>query len=118
MFLAFVQYRRTKLVGTDLKEISKNEDSILASLTIKFPFSSKVTKFLGIMINHGIVILAFLSYLLTLTFMRRSILNLISLVLLLCLLASYLTGGIKVLLKQWKIIGLYQAFVLLSILAF
>ena len=79
---------------------------------------SKITTSLGVLLNHGIVILAFLGYLLTLTFMRRSILNLISFLLLLLLLASYLSGGMKVFLKQWPIIGFYQAFVLLSILAF
>jgi hypothetical protein len=38
--------------------------------------------------------------------------------LLLLLLASYLIYGIKTFLKQWPIIGFYQAFVLLSILAY
>lgn len=42
----------------------------------------------------------------------------VSLLLMLCLLAAYLQGGIKVLLRYWKIVGFYQAFVLLSILMY
>ena len=79
--------------------IEKNEDSIFASLSIKYPFTSKIGRSISVLLNHGIVILTFLGYLLTLTFMRRSVLNLISFVLLLLLLASYLIGGIRVLLK-------------------
>jgi len=84
----------------------------------KYPRIAKVTRFLSVIFNHSIVILTFLGYLLTLTFMRRSILNLVSFIILLLLLASYLVNGIKTFLKQWPVVGFYQAFVLLSILAY
>ncbi len=68
--------------------------------------------------NQCVVILTFLAYVLLLTFIRRSVLNLISFLIILSLLCAYLNKGMIKLLKYWKLVSFYTAFVLLSQLAF
>ena len=55
----------------------------------------------------------FLFYVLTLVYIRRSLLNLVSLCIIFFALYEYLKTGIEGLLKVWKVILWYSAFVLL-----
>jgi hypothetical protein len=50
--------------------------------------------------------------------MRRSFLNLVSLTLVLTVICTYMSRGIKKLNYFWNILTFYQAFVLLSILVY
>jgi hypothetical protein len=79
---------------------------------------SKVMKVLSIFFNHLVVFLTFLSYLLLIGFIEDSILNLVSLIIVLTLLIIYMHRGLKPLLKWWIVLQYWTAFVFLTALSF
>ena len=63
-----------------------------------------------------ITIGSFALFLLILTFIERNVLNLISFLLLLVMLMVYLLRGTETMIKYYRIIPLYQAYVLVSLI--
>lgn len=84
-------------------------------LYYKSPIIKKIFTTLDILINHCVIIFTFLLFMLILVYIRRSLLNLISLMLVLIVICSYMSKGINQLNFFWNILTFYQAFVLLSI---
>ncbi len=91
---------------------------MLNSLAAKNPTLYKISKVFSIVYNHLIVIATFLLYLLIIGLMTHSFVNFVSLVLILALLCAYLYNGIKMLLRYFKIVSYWTAFVLLTQLGF
>ena len=104
------------MIGLDQTTIEKNSERSEKLISIKNPRLYFFYKCYNILENHLIVIITFLLYLILIFSVRRSFLNLISLVLILILLGMYLNKGLTILLKYWNVIAVYQAFVLLALL--
>jgi hypothetical protein len=107
-------YRRVGMLGTDQDVINKNEKQVIEALSAEYPTITKAIKFTAVMTNHVIEIFAFTFYIVALSYMRRSVLNLGSLVVVLVILFIFLKFGNKSLFKYWSILCFYSAFVLLS----
>lgn len=80
--------------------------------------TSKLIKSLSIVYSHIVVISTFIVYIMVLLWIRISVLNAISLIILLSLLLAYLDKRLKLMLKRWTLFQYWTAFVLLSSLAF
>lgn len=75
---------------------------------------SKVMKVLSIIYNHLVVILTFLTYLIIICLIEDSILNLVTLIIVLTLLCIYMHRGLKPLLSRWFILQYWTAYVFLT----
>lgn len=115
MLITFILYRRSNLVGTDSTKIKEKELECIKELYYKSPTTKKIFTTVDILINHCVIIFTFLLFLLILVFIRRSFLNLVSLMLVLVVICSYMSKGIIHLNFFWNILTFYQAFVLLTI---
>lgn len=94
VLLTFCLYRRSNLVGTDYNKIQEQELDCIKDLYYKSPTTKKIFTTIDILINHCIIIFTFLLFLLILVFMRRSFLNLVSLMLVLTVICTYMSRGI------------------------
>ena len=65
--------------------------------------------------NHLIVVLTFVAFMLVVFLTRRTFMNGITLILTLTLLGIYMNKGIETMTKYWRIIQVYQAIVLASV---
>jgi len=115
VLITFILYRRSNLVGTDFTKIKEKELECIKELYYKSPTTKKIFTTVDILINHCVIIFTFLLFLLILVFIRRSFLNLVSLMLVLVVICSYMSEGISHLNFFWNILTFYQAFVLLTI---
>jgi len=83
-----------------------------------YPFLSKLVKIQQIIFNHVVVIFTFLAYSLLIGFISDTLLNLVTLLIVLSLLCLYLHRGLKPMLASWFILQYWTAFVFLSSLLF
>ena len=102
----------------DISKIREQELECVKEIYYKSPTTKKIFTTVDILINHCVIIFTFLLFLLILVYIRRSFLNLISLMLVLIVICSYMSKGISHLNFYWNILTFYQAFVLLSITFF
>lgn len=72
-----------------------------------YPTMRKIFIAMDIIMNHAIIIFTFLLFLAIEIFMHRSLLNLISLILTLIILCTYMSKGIKNLNLWWNILTVY-----------
>ena len=94
MLLILVEYRRSNMLGNDQEKINKTEKSINQKLAKKYPRCDKVLTVVLIAWNYVFIILAFIGFLVLLISLRISILNLVSLSIVISLLFIYLNDGL------------------------
>lgn len=73
-------------------------------------------KWLGLCLNHFVVLLSFTVYFLIVFNVRRSFMNGITLLIILWLFTIYLARGLSRLIKYWRVLTWYQAIVLTMLL--
>jgi energy-coupling factor transporter transmembrane protein EcfT len=78
----------------------------------------KAQRHSSIILNQTIVIISFLTFIVIITFTRRSLINLVTYLMILCLQLIYLSFGLKRLLKVWNIVTSYTALVLVAQLGY
>jgi hypothetical protein len=93
--LLFIFNRRSDYIGTDEKVIEENQEKIMKQLGKKYPNLNKVLTVIKIAISHTIIILTFVLFMVVLGFERDSIMNFISIVLVVYLLLVFLNSGLK-----------------------
>lgn len=112
VFAVACQYRRNLLISNDMAIVQKNEQTCQERVSIKFPTCYKVYHWCVLVLNHSIVLVTFLFYFLCVFNLRRTFMNGITLMIILFLLIVYFSKGLEKMLKWWKLLSFYQAFVL------
>jgi len=107
-----IQYRRNLSLGLDSAEINKKTLEAEQCIGVKTRRTYAVFKWLGLCLNHFVVLLSFTSYFLIVFNVRRSFMNGITLLIILWLFTIYLARGLSRLIKYWRVLTWYQAIVL------
>lgn len=119
IFLSLILYRRQIALGThDKQSFEKYQTHAENTIKRKLSWLYRLYVYWDIFYNHFIVIAAFTLFFAVLIFLDRSVMNAITQTLILILLAIYLASGISCFLSFWNVLCIYQALVLLAILAF
>ena len=67
----------------------------------------QLTQYAMILWNHNVVLITFLTYLLIIFCLRRTFMNLITLMLVLTLMGCYISYGLKPVLRFWRFLAIY-----------
>jgi hypothetical protein len=94
-------------VGYDFKKIEEETKKSKHIIYLRYPTLNRVMTAIEISINRVLVILSFILLFVILDFEKQSIINAISLTILLSLLCIYYSHGMEYLVRFWKIIILW-----------
>ena len=99
-------YRRVNLLGVGDKFIATKKRT-LDILARKLPLAGKVISVANRLYYHSIMLLAIVVYLVMLAWMAHSVMNDISQLIVLVMLAIYMSKDIKVMISYWPVLVIY-----------
>lgn len=116
--LCFVIDNRSKFLGRNQKQIDEEVSKYKANIFVKCPKIYKYFVYFEILLHRILALVCFATYITLLLKIERTFLNLVSLLITFTVMCVYLSRGLHALLKIWKVLMLWQAFVLLSLVWF
>lgn len=116
LILVTMQFRVNQTIGCCPETLDKESSEAGDRIAGQYPWLRKVYSGFMIALNHSIILITFLLFLLTIYLIRRSFLNGGSLVITFVLLGFYLNRGLDCMMRYWRVLQLYQAIVLLLVL--
>lgn len=114
VIITYLIKRRTEFLGTDENKIAEITRTCKRGLYINLPFFYRACIFFEIAMYHVLVYLSIGFYWVNLTLNSRSILNCVSLGIVMALFSGYLFSGTGTLIRYWRILTFWQAFVLVT----
>lgn len=102
-----IHYHRNLSINMDDEMIDKCSKIAMDKIDMKSPTTQSIKKGFVLVMNHLIVVLTFVAFLMVVFLTRRTFMNGITLILTLVLLGIYLNKGIETMSKYWRILQIY-----------